>query len=1017
MDDLLDLSWQPTTAKPQLLSSSSSSSSATAATSAGLGTNTNLTFVSKSSGPNYHASPSTLAVSSPGKSASPSRATSSKPMPSSNQDAFSSLFSSSSKSKQEASLSMAERQDLARKQAIKKAEDDRRRNDALWSGIESSGFGGSTASPRPVQAPLQPPAAPAVQHINSPATLVSSVNKAQDLWDFDAFSSSVPTSSQSSTSKPTLPAVTAAPPRPQNRSNDPFDLDNFGQPFSTSSAPPKVAVHADDNDQVDDILGALAMPVPDAPIQSLSAHDPRIASLSASTAPSSAGSSRVPSPASGSRPSGGRSAPKRSSSPPPHIIGQIVEMGFSPQQARQALARTDTGVNVEAALEVLVGQGGGETQHHDDDDERLARKLQAREQRQAQSASAGFRDSDDEDRDLDAQQHRRHRPAEQRQGSAQAQRRTRPNEHASSNPDSEAGADWQQQADQLYAQASEIGTSVLNKASAFWSTAKAQAQKALEERNRAAAERSTTPSDAGSERHRARRWGASSAASRNKEWEGKPKWMIDAELAQANQAGSDGTGSHDTAFNKSVATPADSGGFKDSDNEDEPPVPEPPTRAARRAAAAAAAAAGGGGGGSGSGSGGGVAAAAAAMSSAASALWGNVKAEAAGQELARQQSPSQAPSSLPNRSSAAATTAKAPYASPNRRGTPARSAAPSPIPAKAPLKRRAVPSDASHSISSANRNKEEGNQHFRRGAYGDAEASYTRGISALESSSSSESIRLVPLLSNRANVRLKNGDAPGAIADCDQLLAIVLSLFGGSRRDSSGRVAVYRASQEAALPAELADINLRETYGKALVRRAQALEASERWKLAKADWEVLLEYEKMEGSGVKTAASNIKFAREGLHRCGKMLGDKVVGSAVSASATTGVKARRAPRGGGREKASAAFADQQQKEAAEESAKFALKDSVDAKIEAWKRGKETNLRALLSSLDTLVWPELGWKPIGLHQVLDQAGLKKNYTRAIARLHPDKISKQATTEQKMIAGAAFHALNEAWNAQQS
>ncbi|CDS02314.1 hypothetical protein [Sporisorium scitamineum] len=934
MDDLLDLSWQPTTtAKAQSKQSSSSS---------GFSTNTNSAFSSTSTGskPNYYGSSSAFAASSPSKSSSSSPAAASKPMTAANDDAFSSLFSSSSTAKQEANLSLAERQKLARQQALKKAEDDKRLNDAVWSGIESSSFGGS----RPVQAAAsQPPSIPAVQPISSPASSAVSPSKspAQDPWDFDAFSSTVPAASKASSSKPTLSSMAAAnPPKAQSQNIDPFDFDSFDQPFSSFA--PRVAVHANNDDQADDILGALAMPVSDAPKQSLSAVDPRIASLSGSAATSSAGSSRVPSPASGSRPAGGRFASTRSASPPPHIIGQIVEMGFPPQQARQALARTDTGVNVEAALELLVGQGGS---GGDDNDERLARELRAQEQRQAQSQSAPFRDSDD-DEGFDAQQHRRRREPQQRErresnnAAAQAPRRTRPNDDAL---EPEAGADWQQQADQLYAQASEIGSSVFNKASAFWSSAKAQAQKALDERNRAAAERSTAPSDAGSERHRARRWGASSAASRNKEWEGKPKWMVDAELAQAN-----GDASHDSAISKSSDEPTDVGGFKDSDNEDEASAPEPPTRAPPRSGA--------------------------------------------------------------------------PYVSPNRRGggTPARSAAPSPIPPKAPLKRRPIPSDASHSISSANHNKEEGNEHFRRGAYGDAEASYTRGISALESSSSSESIRLVPLLSNRANVRLKNGDAPGTIADCDQLLAIVLSLFGGSQRDSNGRVAVYRASQEAALPAELAEINLRETYGKALVRRAQALEANERWKLAKADWEVLLEYEKAEGSGVKTATSNMKFAREGLHRCGKMLGENVVGPAVSSTAPVKSKPRptaSASAAGGGEKASAAFADQQQKQAAEESAKFALKDSVDAKIEAWKRGKETNLRALLSSLDTIVWPELGWKPIALHQILDQNGLKKNYTKAIARLHPDKVKKDATTEQKMIASAAFHALNEAWNASQS
>jgi hypothetical protein len=46
-------------------------------------------------------------------------------------------------------------------------------------------------------------------------------------------------------------------------------------------------------------------------------------------------------------------------SPPPHIVGQIMEMGFSPQQARIARAATDTGLDVQAALETLFANGAG----------------------------------------------------------------------------------------------------------------------------------------------------------------------------------------------------------------------------------------------------------------------------------------------------------------------------------------------------------------------------------------------------------------------------------------------------------------------------------------------------------------------------------------------------------------------------------------------------------------------------------------------------------------------------------
>src|SRR5262245_49615743 len=49
----------------------------------------------------------------------------------------------------------------------------------------------------------------------------------------------------------------------------------------------------------------------------------------------------------------------RALSPPPHILGQIVEMGFSLQQARVALAATETGLDVQAALETLLSNCAG----------------------------------------------------------------------------------------------------------------------------------------------------------------------------------------------------------------------------------------------------------------------------------------------------------------------------------------------------------------------------------------------------------------------------------------------------------------------------------------------------------------------------------------------------------------------------------------------------------------------------------------------------------------------------------
>ncbi|KKK23851.1 hypothetical protein AOCH_004520 [Aspergillus ochraceoroseus] len=94
-------------------------------------------------------------------------------------------------------------------------------------------------------------------------------------------------------------------------------------------------------------------------------------------------------------------------------------------------------------------------------------------------------------------------------------------------------------------------------------------------------------------------------------------------------------------------------------------------------------------------------------------------------------------------------------------------------------------------------------------------------------------------------------------------------------------------------------------------------------------------------------------------------------------------------------------------------KFALTDSVDARLAAWKNGKQDNLRALLASLDTVLWPESGWKKINMSELIMPNKVKVQYMKGIAKVHPDKIPTDATTEQRMIAGSVFGVLNEAWD----
>ncbi|KAJ2012000.1 auxilin-like clathrin-binding protein required for normal clathrin function, partial [Coemansia sp. S85] len=96
---------------------------------------------------------------------------------------------------------------------------------------------------------------------------------------------------------------------------------------------------------------------------------------------------------------------------------------------------------------------------------------------------------------------------------------------------------------------------------------------------------------------------------------------------------------------------------------------------------------------------------------------------------------------------------------------------------------------------------------------------------------------------------------------------------------------------------------------------------------------------------------------------------------------------------------------------EEDQRLELMEQVEAELRRWRDGKQQNIRALLSSLHTLL-PEFA--PIGMHDILEPARVKRAYMRAIARLHPDKLAKDVDLRTKMISSSVFTALNEAWDA---
>lgn len=92
----------------------------------------------------------------------------------------------------------------------------------------------------------------------------------------------------------------------------------------------------------------------------------------------------------------------------------------------------------------------------------------------------------------------------------------------------------------------------------------------------------------------------------------------------------------------------------------------------------------------------------------------------------------------------------------------------------------------------------------------------------------------------------------------------------------------------------------------------------------------------------------------------------------------------------------------------------IAETLDFEIKRWAAGKEGNLRALLSTLHYVLWPECGWQPVSLTDLITAASVKKVYRKATLCIHPDKVQqKGASLQQKYIAEKVFDLLKEAWN----
>ncbi|PBP15989.1 hypothetical protein BUE80_DR013231 [Diplocarpon rosae] len=325
----------------------------------------------------------------------------------------------------------------------------------------------------------------------------------------------------------------------------------------------------------------------------------------------------------------------------------------------------------------------------------------------------------------------------------------------------------------------------------------------------------------------------------------------------------------------------------------------------------------------------------------------------------------------------------------SQRSAPAPSKQSTPIPTRPKVPIRQIPTLSPTALANSNQHRLAGTAHFKRGDYASAHQSYTSSLSSIPSS---HPITII-LLCNRALTSLKTGVPKSAVTDSDAALELIGLSCGDGETINLG-------------PGDgNGSKDMKEFYGKALMRKAEALEQMERWKDAGDVWKLCVEH----SVGGATAI-------QGRSRCEKALAPKPAqrmsdpkhtprpvprASAISdlgSSDSEAVKRLRLAN------ANAEKADDE---------KFALSDKVHERIGNWKNGKEDNLRALIGSLDNVMWEGSGWKKVGMHELVVNSKVKINYMKAIGKTHPDKLPQDASTEVKMIAALVFATLNESWD----
>ena len=105
-------------------------------------------------------------------------------------------------------------------------------------------------------------------------------------------------------------------------------------------------------------------------------------------------------------------------------------------------------------------------------------------------------------------------------------------------------------------------------------------------------------------------------------------------------------------------------------------------------------------------------------------------------------------------------------------------------------------------------------------------------------------------------------------------------------------------------------------------------------------------------------------------------------------------------------------EREEKKKREESEEDEVRKRLEPRIKTWseEHGKKKQLRALLASLHTILWPEATWKQLTIGDLLDDKKVKLAFHKASRVVHPDK-AHHLDAEKRFLAKRIFDAISQA------